>query len=487
VRSYNNRGNSLKNDLSDTARLSDPSLGARFSAVRDASRREPFPSWEQRAAHLKRLRAMVLDHRDAFAAAISEDFGFRPRQEVELSEIFLAKQEIDAALRHGKRWMKPQRRSVNKWLMPARAKIVPQPLGVVGIVVPWNYPVLLAIGPLISALTAGNRALIKMSELTPLTSALMERLIGETFARDHVSVINGDAAMGAAFTSLPFDHLLFTGSTRVGHQVMRAAAENLTPVTLELGGKSPAIIGPNARFDYAVDSILTGKTLNAGQTCVAPDYVLVPRGREDAFIERARLTFRRMYPDFPANRDYTSIISPRHFARLEHLGAEAQTQGARLHAMAESPANGQTRRYPLVIATGAPDDCTLMQEEIFGPILPLVPYDTLDEAIAYVNARARPLSLYLYDDERATIDRVTRSTHSGGVAINETLMHLACESLPFGGVGHSGMGAYHGYEGFQTFSLMKPVLEQSRFNVRGWIAPPYGRRFAALMRLMLRF
>jgi coniferyl-aldehyde dehydrogenase len=477
----------LKNDLSDTARFDDPSLLAAFSALREAALREPFPAWEQRAAHLKTLRAMVLDHRDAFAAAISDDFGFRPKQEVELSEIFLAKQEIDAALRHGKRWMKPQRRAVNKWLTPARARVLPQPLGVVGIVVPWNYPVLLALGPLISALTAGNRALIKMSELTPRTSALMERLIAASFASNHVSVINGDAAVGAAFTSLPFDHLLFTGSTKVGHRVMRAAAENLTPVTLELGGKSPAIIGPNARFDYAVDSILTGKTLNAGQTCVAPDYVLVPRGREDAFIERARATFNRMYPDLSSNRDYTSIVSPRHFARLEQLASEAQSLGARLHPLAESSANVETRRYPLVVTTGAPEQCALMQEEIFGPLLPLVPYDTLDDAIAYINARPHPLSLYLYDDDRAAIDRVTHATHSGGVAINETLMHLACESLPFGGVGHSGMGAYHGYEGFQTFSLMKPVLEQSRFNVRGWLAPPYGVRFAALMKVMLRF
>ncbi len=255
---------------------------------------------------------------------MSADFGNRAKQEVLLAEFLLVKEEIDAALRHGKRWMKAQRRSTNKWLLPARAKVVPQPLGVVGIIVPWNYPVLLAAGPLISALTAGDRAIVKMSELTPRTSAMFEQLIGQTFARDHVAVVNGDAALAAAFSAQPFDHLLFTGSTKVGHEVMRAAAEHLTPVTLELGGKSPAIIGAHARFDNAVDNLVAGKTLNAGQTCIAPDYVLVPRGKEQAFVERARTRMAKMYPGFARNPDYTSIISPRHFARLQRLADEAQ-------------------------------------------------------------------------------------------------------------------------------------------------------------------
>jgi coniferyl-aldehyde dehydrogenase len=462
------------------------SANERFADMQAASRRNPFPAWEQRAAHLKNLRTMLLKNREALAAAISSDFGFRSKQEVELSEIFLLKQEIDDALKHGRRWMKPQRRSVGKWLQPARARIVPQPLGVVGIMVPWNYPVLLSLGPLVGALTAGNRAMIKMSELTPTTSALMEQLLSDTFAQDHVTVVNGDASIGAAFAALAFNHLLFTGSTQVGRQVMRAAADNLTPVTLELGGKSPAIIGPHARFEYAVDSLLIGKLLNAGQTCVAPDYVLVPRAMETAFVERARISFARMFPDMASNRDYTSIISPRHFARLQSLLADAQAAGAQPHCLSTLPASSQTRRFPLVVVTNAPEESALMQEEIFGPILPLVPYDTIDEAIAYINARPRPLSLYLYDDNRATINQVLHETISGGVAVNETLMHLACESLPFGGVGASGMGAYHGIEGFKTFSLMKPIFEQSRFNVRQWLAPPYGKPFALLMKIMLR-
>jgi len=471
----------MKNDLPEVA-----ALETLLQDQRHAYLREPYPSWDTRATHLRALRKLMLDNRDALAEAMHADFGNRAKQEVLLAEFLLVKEEIDAALRRGKRWMKAQRRSTNKWLLPARAKVVPQPLGVVGIIVPWNYPVLLAVGPLVSALTAGNRAIIKMSELTPRTSALFEQLIGQTFARNHVAVVNGDAALAAAFSAQPFDHLLFTGSTKVGHEVMRTAAEHLTPVTLELGGKSPALVGVHARFDNAVDNLITGKTLNAGQTCVAPDYVLVPRGKEQAFIERARVRMAKMYPDFARNPDYTSIISARHFERLERLAGEAQAAGAQLHALTDAVPDAGSRRFPLIAVTGAPDECALMQEEIFGPLLPLVPYDTLDDAIAWINARPRPLALYLFADDAGTIERVTHETIAGGMAVNETLMHLACESLPFGGVGASGMGAYHGYEGFVTFSKMKPVLVQARFNARGWIAPPYGRRVEVLLKLMMK-
>jgi coniferyl-aldehyde dehydrogenase len=461
-------------------------LTSLLRAQRAAYLRAPYPAWEARATHLRALRAMVLDNADALADAISADFGHRAKQEVLLSEIWTSKEEIDEALKHGKRWMKPRNRPMNKWMMPARAKVMPQPLGVIGIVVPWNYPVMLSVGPLIGALAAGNRAIVKMSELTPRTSALFEQLIAKTFARDHVAVVNGDAEVGAALSTLPFDHLLFTGSTQVGRHVMRAASEHLTPVTLELGGKSPAIVGPNARFDAAVDSIIAGKTLNAGQTCIAPDYVLLPRGMEGAFIERARARLEKLYPDFARNADFTSIVSERHFARLQRLASDAQAAGAQLYPLADAAPDPSLRRFVPCAVTQAPDGSRLMQEEIFGPLLPLVPYETLDEAIAYVNTRPRPLALYLFDDDRATIDRVMRETISGGVTINETLMHIACGSLPFGGVGSSGMGAYHGYDGFVAFSKMKPVLTQPRVNLRGLIAPPYGKRFAAVMKMMLK-
>lgn len=459
-------------------------LAALLALQREAYLREPYPAWEVRARHLKALRDVLFAHREAFAQAMNADFGQRSPGEVALAEFVALKQEIEHALKHGARWMKPQRRAVGKWLLPGRARVVPQPLGVAGIVVPWNYPLLLAAGPLVCALAAGNRAIVKMSELTPRTSALLEELIGKTFARDHVAVVNGDAAVGAAFSALPFDHLLFTGSTRVGHEVMHAAAANLTPVTLELGGKSPALIGEHARFDYAVDSLLLGKTLNAGQTCIAPDYVLVPRGREAAFVARARTRFAQLYPRFETNGDYTSIISPRHFERLQRLADEAQRLGAQLHALGAHDA--ATRRFAPVIVTNASDAAALMQEEIFGPILPLVPYDTLDDALRYVNARPRPLALYLYADDARTVDRVTRETVAGGMSVNETLMHIVAQGLPFGGVGASGMGAYHGYDGFVTFSKMKPVFTQARLNGRKLIAPPYGRVFDLLMKLMLK-
>ncbi|TDV27924.1 aldehyde dehydrogenase (NAD+)/coniferyl-aldehyde dehydrogenase [Paraburkholderia caballeronis] len=460
-------------------------LDALLAAQRDACQREPYPPWETRAHHLRTLNELLLENRDALANAINTDFGQRAKAEVMLAEFVLLKQEIDAALAHGRRWMKPQRRRTGKWLRPARAKVVPQPLGVVGIVSPWNYPLLLAAGPLVGALAAGNRAMLKVSELTPRTSALLEALIGSAFARDHVAVVNGDASVGAAFAALPFDHLLFTGSTRVGRDVMLAAAANLTPVTLELGGKSPAIVGGRARFDYAVDSLIAGKTLNAGQTCIAPDYVLLPRGSEDAFIARARRRVAQLYPDFARNRDYTSIVSERHYARLVRLADEARDAGAQLHPLADSDA--AARRFAPTLVTNAPAHVALMQEEIFGPLLPLVPYDTLDDALRYVNARPRPLALYLYADDSATVERVTRETVAGGMAINETLMHVACEGLPFGGVGASGMGAYHGYHGFVTFSQMKPVFVQSRFNARNLVAPPYGRLFDALVSAMMKF
>ena len=481
----------MKQDLPDalsTGALDSPlgtPLAALFAAQREAFLREPFPSWETRAGHLKALRAMVLDNRDALAEAMNADFGQRSKHEIAVAEFFTLKQEIDSALTHGRRWMKPQRRSTGKWLRPGHAKVVPQPLGVVGIVAPWNYPVLLGAGPLVCALAAGNRALIKMSELTPRTSALFETLISQTFAPDHVAVVNGDASVGAAFTTLPFDHLLFTGSTRIGHEVMRAASANLTPVTLELGGKSPALIGEQARFDYAVDSLLTGKTLNAGQTCIAPDYVLVPRGKEAAFIDRARQRFAQLYPGFPNNGDYTSIISPRHFDRLVRLADEALAAGAQLHSLGGHDAI--TRQFAPIIVTQVAEKTALMQEEIFGPLLPLVPYDTLDEALRYINARPRPLALYLYADDARTVERVTRETVAGGMSVNDTLMHIAAEGLPFGGVGASGMGAYHGYDGFATFSKLKPIFTQARFNARGLIAPPYGRLFRLVLSLMMKF
>jgi coniferyl-aldehyde dehydrogenase len=458
-----------------------------FDAMRAASLRAQTPPWPERADRLQRLRALVKDNREKIAAAISADFHNRAVQETELAEVFPALEGIAHALRHGKHWMRVRRRSTGLWFKPASSKIMPQPLGVVGIVVPWNYPLYLAVGPMMAALAAGNRVMVKQSEFTPRFAELFAALAAKAFAPDEIAVVNGDAEAAREFSALPFDHLLFTGSTAVGHHVMRAASDNLTPVTLELGGKSPAIIGPGADFDKAVERILVGKTLNAGQTCIAPDYVLVPEGQQQRFADSARRVFASIYPDLGSgNTDYTSIVSPRHFARLQELAATAQQEGAVAVPLSDTAPDPATRRFPPVLLTGVNDGMRVMREEIFGPLLPVLPYSGIDEAIAYVNAHPRPLALYLFEKNDATIDRVMRQTVSGGVSINDTLLHIAQDDLPFGGVGASGMGAYHGEYGFETFSKLKPIFRQSAFNGTGLLKPPYGKTFARMMKLLVR-
>ncbi|RJF92761.1 coniferyl aldehyde dehydrogenase [Noviherbaspirillum saxi] len=452
---------------------------------RDAQRQEPLPTWEVRADRLRRLRALVKESRASIAAAIHRDFSHRPQAETDLLEIFPSIGGIDHALRHGKKWMKPRRRQTGLWFKPARSVLLPQPLGVIGIIVPWNYPLFLAVGPLTCALAAGNRAMVKLSELTPEFAALFAELIRAHFDPAEATVLNGDADVARAFSSLPFDHLLFTGSTRIGRDVMRAASANLTPVTLELGGKSPAVIGTNADFDAAVTSILRGKLFNAGQTCIAPDYVLLPKGKEARFIETARRVFDKLYPPSRQFQDYASIITERHRNRLLSLIDDAAQAGATVHPLAASSEPPSGRCLPPVLITGVADNMAVMQEEIFGPILPVLSYASLDEAVHYINTRPRPLALYMFDRDRGSIDRMITQTVAGGVTVNDTLLHIAQDDLPFGGAGDSGMGAYHGKDGFDTFSKLKPVVYQSRLNGMWLIQPPYGKRFKQMMRLML--
>jgi coniferyl-aldehyde dehydrogenase len=454
--------------------------------LRDAQARDPFPAWPLRAARLRTLERLLLDQREAFAAAINADFGCRPREETELLELFPSLSAVRHALRHGRRWMRPRRALAGLAFLPARTELRPQPRGVVGIIVPWNYPLFLAVGPLIDALAAGNRVMLKMSEFTPCFSALFAEQIAVHFPADLVRVITGDAALAQAFSALPFDHLLFTGSTVVGRHVMRAAAANLTPVTLELGGKSPAIIGPGALFESAVERILVGKLVNAGQTCIAPDYVLLPRDRMDDFVRVARGITARLYPDFARNRQYASIISERQYQRLIDLRDSALAEGARTEALTDTGADPAARRLPPLLLRDVRDAMPVMREEIFGPLLPLVPYDTLDQAIAYVASHPHPLALYLFEHDAARVDAVLTRTQAGGVSINDTLYHIAQHGLPFGGVGPSGMGGYHGEAGFRTFSHLKPVFRQARWNGAGLLKPPYGARFRQLLGLLLR-
>lgn len=449
-------------------------LDALFAAQRQAHGREPFPDWPTRRARLQRLLGLVRDNEAAIEQAIDTDFGGRPRMETQIVEIFPSVAAIRTALRSGRRWMRRRRAPVTKWFLPARAEIVPRPLGVVGIVVPWNYPLYLAIGPLVDVLAAGNRAMIKPSEHTPAFAALLARLVAEAFAPEEVTVVNGGPETGAAFTALPFDHLVFTGSTAVGRKVMRAAAEHLTPLTLELGGKSPAVIAPGFALERAVPRILHGKLVNAGQTCVAPDYALVPRDRVDAFVEAARAHARTMHPRGLGDPDYCSIVDERQYARLLRCLDEAGSAGVRRVALFDdAQRDDEAHRLAPVLLVDPPSSLAVMREEIFGPILPVLSYDRVDEALAFVESMPRPLALYWFDDEPRRARHAVERTHVGGACINDTLMHVAQEGLPFGGIGASGMGHYHGRWGFDSFSKLTPVFVQSRLHAMNLFAPPY--------------
>jgi coniferyl-aldehyde dehydrogenase len=372
---------------------------------------------------------------------------------------------------------------------PATNWVLYQPLGVVGIISPWNYPVALALMPLATALAAGNRAMIKPSELTPQTSASMKSVLGEFFADDQVAVVTGDASVGIEFSRLPFDHLLFTGSTPVGRSIMRAASDNLTPITLELGGKSPAIIERGAWLSTAALRIAYGKVANAGQTCIAPDYVLVAQQEVDAFVDAYEKAIAKLYPNIASNPDYTSIINDHHYARLTSLLDDARDKGARVIEVV-SPAKPGGMTHPRImvptVVLNVTDEMNVMRDEIFGPILPIVPYRDLENAIAYVNSRPRPLALYFFGPDGPGRRLVLERTTSGGVSINETNLHYAQEDIPFGGIGPSGMGAYHGHEGFKTLSHAKGIFEQGRFNFTDAIRPPFGRLFERVIGFLTR-
>ncbi|WP_404939069.1 coniferyl aldehyde dehydrogenase [Pseudomonas atacamensis] len=453
-------------------------LDRQFQAQRAAYAANPMPPAAQRQQWLKALRDLLSAERQALIDAISADFSHRSADETLLAELMPSLHGIHYASRHLKSWMKPSRRKVGVAFQPASAKVVYQPLGVVGVIVPWNYPLYLAVGPMVGALAAGNRVMLKLSESTRATGLLLKELLARIFPEDLVCVVLGEADVGVAFSRLPFDHLLFTGSTSVGKHVMRAAAENLTPVTLELGGKSPAIVSRDVPLKDAAERIAFGKTLNAGQTCVAPDYVLVPEDRVGAFVEAYRQAVKGFYPTLADNADYTAIINERQLARLNGYVSDATSKGALLIPLFEQ---GQGRRMPHSVLLNVSDEMTVMQDEIFGPLLPIVPYRDLEQAFAYINQRPRPLALYYFGYDKREQHRVLHETHSGGVCLNDTLLHVAQDDMPFGGIGPSGMGHYHGHEGFLTFSKAKGVLIKQRFNAARLIYPPYGRSIQKLI------
>jgi acyl-CoA reductase-like NAD-dependent aldehyde dehydrogenase len=456
-----------------------------FEAQQRAHARLPYPSRETRRDRLERLERALRANDAAIREAISADFGHRAHEETLLFEQFLSVEGLRHARRHLRAWMRPESRSVPWWSLPGRAAVHYQPLGVVGVIVPWNYPLFLAVAPLTGALAAGNRALVKMSEFTPRFGELFARIIAEEFGTEEIAVVNGGVEVARHFAALPFDHLLFTGSTRVGKEVMRLASENLTPVTLELGGKSPVILTDRFDLEEAARRIMFGKLGNAGQTCVAPDYVLAPSAAVQPFIAACHRATMSFYPTLRDNPQYTSIVSERQFDRLQGYVDDARAKGAQFHALHDEATEPLRRRFSPAAVTGVSDDMRVMQEEIFGPILPVVPYGDLDEAIRYINARPRPLALYFFG-AAADRDRVLQETISGGVTVNNTLFHVAQDNLPFGGVGPSGMGDYHGFAGFRRLSKEKPVYYDHRLSGSLLLRPPYGRVFRALLGLLYR-
>jgi coniferyl-aldehyde dehydrogenase len=450
--------------------------------------REGPPSLAARKADLLKLKNAVLAQRSEIEKAVDADFGRRSASETAILEGVALVQGINYLRRNLRRWMHPQKRHVALHFRPGRARIVYQPLGVVGIMSPWNFPVGLSLMPLATAIAAGNRAMIKPSEFTPATNDLLAAMLGEIFPEEQVAVVTGGADIGSAFSALPFDHIVFTGSTAVGKAVMKAASANLVPVTLELGGKSPVVLEKGFPLERAAAGVAFGKLTNSGQICISPDYLLVHEGEVEPFVAAYDKAVRALYPNGPASGDFTAIINQRHHRRLQALLDDARAKGARIIEVGPNPEAARARPHTLAptVVLGATDDMGLLREEIFGPVLPILPYRHIDDAIAYINARPRPLALYYFGSNSEDRRKVLARTTSGDVTINDTLLHYALDDLPFGGVGPSGMGAYHGIEGFRALSHAKGVFEQSRWNLTGALRPPFGRLSSFVTRMLLR-
>lgn len=447
---------------------------------------EGFVSAETRIDRIDRSIGLLKKHGTRLSEAMAADFGHRSMDLSKMADIDGAIGPLQHAKKHVRAWMKPERRKVMfpLGIFGARGRIEYQPLGVVGCISPWNFPVQLTFAPLAGIFAAGNRTMIKPSEFTEQTSAVMKEIFSEAFDEEEVAVFTGGPDVGGAFSRLPFDHLLFTGATAIAKHVMRAAAENLVPVTLELGGKSPVILGRSANMEQAATNIMAGKTMNAGQICLAPDYVMLPEESRDEFVEAARNSVAKMYPDIKDNPDYTSIVNERHFERLNGYLADAREKGAsivEINPADEDFSQQQHHRIPPTLVLDPTEDMKIMQEEIFGPLLPVKQYQNIEETIAYVNEHDRPLGLYYFGEDSSEERKVLTETTSGGVTVNDVIMHIAQEDLPFGGVGPSGMGSYHGFDGFRNFSHAKSIYSQSKTvsKLAAAMRPPYKKKDAA--------
>ena len=445
-----------------------------------------------RIDRLDRAISVLVDHQQRLVDAMSADFGHRSRQQSMFTDIAASIGPLKNARKQLAKWMQPEKRKVDfpLNLLGAKARIEYQPLGVIGVISPWNFPVNLTFTPLAVVLAAGNRCMIKPSEYTPATSQVMAEIIAGAFDELEIAVIVGGPQTGADFAGLPFDHLLFTGATSVAKHVMRAAAENLVPVTLELGGKSPVIVGRSANIENTADAIMAGKMMNAGQICLAPDYVFVPKENIGEFVSATQRSVKKMFASLIDNDDYTSIVNQRHFDRLNDYVEDAKQKGAQVIEI--NPGNEDFRqqphhKIPPTLILDADDSMRVMQDEIFGPLLPVRGYDDLSEAVDYVNEHARPLGLYYFGADASEQRRVLSHTTSGGVTVNDVIMHVAQEDLPFGGVGPSGMGAYHGYDGFRTFSHAKSIFTQSKIDIASLagLRPPYGAKIERLLKTQI--
>lgn len=462
-------------------------LAQALSLQRQACAQHPNPSLAERRADLKALRRFVQDHRSAICEAISEDYGHRSAHETVLTEVLPVLKDVDHALAHLPQWMKVQKRAVDRMAFGmATNRVIPQPLGVVGVIVPWNFPLNLSFLPLVAILAAGNRALVKMSEHSRHFTRFLIDHVGDYFPADKLRFFEETGGVGEAFSQLPLDHLLFTGSTQTGRRVMQAAAQNLCPVTLELGGRSPALVGHDFDIRTAAERILYVKCLNAGQICTTVDHVYVPAGKVQAFVEQARAVVPQRYANL-ASPDYTSIISAAAYERLTGALDEAKARGATVISLMPGKARDDARRRLAPhLVLGAPEDCALMRQEIFGPILPVLPYDNLQAVVQRIQAGPRPLAFYPFTHNRRELDWLLEHVMSGGVSVNDALFHVGQTDLPFGGVGHSGMGHYHGREGFENFSKLRPVFHQTRLPLTALLAPPYGPKFEALIKVLAR-
>ncbi|PKF31669.1 coniferyl aldehyde dehydrogenase [Acinetobacter proteolyticus] len=476
-------------------KLTDKDLPTRNSAIKnmeniffrqvEAAIEQPYPEITNRRNKLILLKKQIIRYQDVISLSISKDFSSRSLDESKLMDLLSSIFEIDHAIKNIRHWARSSKRKTELLFKSNSLEILYQPKGVVGIIVPWNFPVYLALGPLIASITAGNRVMIKLSEFTPITNSVIKKMISEVFNENEVAVFGEEISDPSKFTNLPFNHIIFTGSPAVGRIVMRSASENLTPVTLELGGKSPALVTENYPISDAAKRILHGKTANSGQICIAPDYALVPKNKIDQFVLNCKSSFCNMFgQDISENSDYTSIINDKHLKRIQDMLKDAEEKGATIIPCAEYKSLEFPRRMPTHIILNCTTEMKIMKEELFGPILPVVEYETLSEAINFIKSNERPLALYCFSHNQEECDLILKHTHSGGVTINDWGWHAINHDAPFGGIGNSGIGSYHGIEGFHELSHAKTIFKRHRLFPTQLFYPPYG---TWLQKIIIRF